>query len=238
MNVLLSKSTPLLCWIIFGLLPATVYAQNPTRSPSTPPPRPTPPPGRNQPQYTDEQMQEMVGKLQDRIKAATDLVIGRISKTENDVHLRFSYLRKPERLDPNTFGSKDDITAWLKSVQQLKDNQNNLDKLYADADIDLGNALTQQRINPAIADQIKIELLKTFPWAVIRQKSALMHQFIGAHEELLGFYDKNWGSWKPGSQPGTATFVDANLTTTFKALKDKINTTGQQIDDQYKVMLQ
>jgi hypothetical protein len=238
MNVILSKSTPLLCWIIFGLLPAAAYAQNPTHVPSTTPPGPIPPPGRNRPQYSDEQMQEMVAKLQDRIKAATDLVIGRISKTENDVHLRFSYLRKPERLDPNTFGSKDDITAWLKSVQQLKDSQNNLDKLYADADIDLGNALTQQRINPAIADQIKIELLKTFPWTVIRQKSELMHQFIGAHEELLGFYDKNWGSWKPGSQPGTATFADANLTTAFNALKDKINATGQQIDDRYKVMLQ
>jgi hypothetical protein len=238
MNVLLSKSTPLLCWIMFGLLPAGVYAQNPAHAPSTTPPGPKPVPGRNQPQYSDEQMQEMVAKLQDRIKAATDLVIGRISKTENDVHLRFSYLRKPERLDPNTFGSKDDITAWLKSVQQLKDFQNNLDKLYSEADIDLGNALTQQRINPAIADQIKIELLKTFPWPVIRQKSELMHQFIGAHEELLGFYDKNWGSWKPGSQPGTATFADASLTTEFEALKDKIKTTGQQIDDQYKVMLQ
>ena len=239
MNVLLSKSTPLLCWIIFGLLPATVYAQNPAHTPSTTPPGPNPaPPGRNQPQYSDEQMQEMIAKLQDRIKAATDLVLGRILKTENDVHLRFSYLRKPERLDPNTFGSKDDITAWLKSVQQLKDYQNNLDKLYAEADVDLGNALTQQRINPAIADQIKIELLKTFPWTVIRQKSELMHQFIGAHEELLGFYDKNWGSWKPGSQLGTATFADASLTTAFNALKDKINTTGQQIDDQYKVMLQ
>jgi hypothetical protein len=238
MNVLLSKSTPLLCWIMFGLLPAGVYAQNPAHAPSTTPPGPKPVPGRSQPQYSDEQMQEMVAKLQDRIKAATDLVIGRISKTENDVHLRFSYLRKPERLDPTTFGSKDDITAWLKSVQQLKDFQNNLDKLYSEADIDLGNALTQQRINPAIADQIKIELLKTFPWTVIRQKSELMHQFIGAHEELLGFYDKNWGSWKPGSRPGTATFADASLTTEFEALKDKINTTGQQIDDQYKVMLQ
>src|SRR5271156_3800893 len=101
MNVLLSKSTPLLYWIIFGLLPAAVYAQNPTHVPSTTPPGPTPPPGRNQPQYSDEQMQEMVAKLQDRIKVATDLVFGRISKTENDVHLRFSYLRKPERLDPN-----------------------------------------------------------------------------------------------------------------------------------------
>ena len=183
-------------------------------------------------------MQEMISKLQDRIRNAADAVIGRIQKEEADIHLRFSYLRKPERLDPNSYQSKDDITAWRDSLQQLKDKENGLDKLYADADQDLGNALIQQRINQSIADQIKNELLKSFPWSIIKKKSDLMREYIAEHDDLLTFYDKNWGSWKPGSEPGTTTFSDDQLTATFQNMKDKINATGQQIDEQYKVMVQ
>ena len=108
-------------------------------------------------------MQEMISKLQDRVKKAADAVLGRIQKEEADVRLKFSYLRKPERLDPNSYGSKDDIKAWRDSLQQLKDKENGLDKLYADAEPDLANALIQQRINQSVADQIKNELLQSFP---------------------------------------------------------------------------
>jgi hypothetical protein len=183
-------------------------------------------------------MQEMIGKLQDRVKKAADAVIGRIQKAETDIALKYSYFRKPERLDPTTYGAKDEIATWRGSLQELKEKENGLDKLYADAEQDLGNALTQERINQSIADQIKNELLKSFPWGVIKKKSALMQEFIEEHESLLSFYDKNWGSWKPGSNPGTPTFDDPNLAATFQDLKDKINATGQQIDDQYKAMLQ
>jgi len=239
MNVLTFKSAWPLGWILLGLLTAVAHAQNPALAPSaTSGQGPKPTPGRTQPQYTEAQMQEIISKLQDRIKNATDLVFGRIEKTESDIHLRFSYLRKPERLDPNTYGSKDDVAAWLNSVQQLRAVESNLDKLYADADVDLGNALMQQRINPSIATQIKNELMTTFPWTTIRKKSQLMQQYIGDHEELLNFYDKNWGSWKPGSEPGTATFSDARLATAFQSLKDKINTLGGQIEEQYKLMVQ
>ena len=113
-----------------------------------------------------------------------------------------------------------------------------MDKLYADADLDLGNALIQQQINQSVADQVKNELLKSFPWTVIKKKSELMRDFIAEHDDLLTFFDKNWGSWKPGSKPGTATFDDPQLATTFQDLKNKINATGQQIEDQYKVMAQ
>ena len=160
------------------------------------------------------------------------------AKEETDVHLRFSYLRKPERLDPNYFKSKEDITIWRDSLKELKDKEIGLDKLYAEADQDLGNALIQQRINQSIADQIKNELLKSFPWNIIKKKSDLMREYIAEHDDLLAFYDKNWGSWKPGSEPGTATFSDNQLATTFQSLKEKINATGKQIDEQYKVMLE
>ena len=183
-------------------------------------------------------MQEMIGKLQDRIKKAADSVIGRIQKEEAGVHLKFSYFRKPERLDPNTYGSKEDVVAWRDSLQKLKDQENGLDKLYADAEQDLGNALVQQRVNQSIADQIKNELLKTFPWAVIKRKSSLMREFIAEHDELLTFYDKNWGSWQPASEGRAPIFADPKVAATFQALKDKTNATGALIEDQYKMMMQ
>jgi hypothetical protein len=241
MNPFLSHSGRLISCVLFAFVPATLHAQNqaaaPTQTPSQPPSQKSAP-GSSQPKYTDQQMQEMISKLQDRIQKATDAVIGRIQKEESAVRLKFSYFRKPERLDPNTYASKEEVATWRTSLQQLKESENGLDKLYADADPDLGNALVQQRINQSIADQIKNELLRSFPWGVIKKKSALMRDFIAEHDELLTFCDTNWDTWKPGSEAGSATFADAKLAATFQDLKDKINATGEQIDEQYKIMVQ
>jgi hypothetical protein len=237
MNEYSLPSARLIFCILFAFVPATLHAQNQALAPSQGP-GPKPAPTGSAPKYTEQQMQEMVTKLQDRIQKAADAVIGRIQKEESGVRLRFSYLRRPERLDPNTYGSKDDITTWRDSIQQLKEKESGLEKLYADAEQDLGNALVQQRINQSIADQIKDELLKSFPWGVIKKKSDLMRDYIAEHEELLSFYEKNWGSWKPGSAPGTATFDDPKLAANFQNLKEKINATGPQIEDQYKAMVQ
>jgi hypothetical protein len=236
MNLFSSQSNRLIFCVLFAFVAATLDAQSQAVAPS-PTPGQKSTPGGGAPKYTAEQMQEMVSKLQGRIKTAADAVLGRIQKEEADVRIRFNYFRKPERLDPNTYGSKDDITVWRDSLQQFKDKENGLDKLYADAEQDLGNAMVQQRINESIADQINKELLTSFPWSVIRKKSQLMREFIGEHDDLLKFYDQNWGTWKPGSQPGTATFADAKLAATFQNLKDKINTTGKQIEEQYQLMV-
>ena len=237
MNVFSLPSPPFIFYALFVLVPVTLHAQNHAVAPSQTPGA-KPGPSNTAPKYTEEQMKEMISKLQDRIQKATDAVLGRIQKEEADVQIRFSYLRKPERLDPNYYKSKNDITIWRDSLQQLKDKEIGLDKLYAEADQDLGNALIQQRINQSIADQIKNELLKSFPWSIIKKKSDLMQEYIAEHDDLLTFYDKNWGSWKPGSEPGTATFSDNHLAATLQNLKDKIKVTGQQIDEQYKVMMQ
>jgi hypothetical protein len=237
MNLFPSQMTRLIFCALIAIAPTTLHAQNPAAAPSqTPGARPAP--GGGGPKYTDEQMQEMVTKLQGRIKKAADAVLGRIQKEEDGVRLKFNYLRKPERLDPNTYGSKNDITVWRDSLQDLKQKESGLDRLYADAEQDLGNALIQQQINQGIADQIKNEILKSFPWAIIKKKSDLMRDFIAEHDELLNFYDTNWGTWKPGSTPGSATFADPKLATTFQDLKVKINASGQQIDEQYKLMVQ
>jgi hypothetical protein len=237
MNVFSSQSARWILYVLFAIVPPTLHGQSQAVAPSqTPGPRPAPSSG--SPKYNDQQMKEMISKLQDRIQKAADAVLGRIQKEEVDIRLKFSYLRKPERLDPNSYGSKDDVKTWRDSVQQLKDKENGLDKLYADAEPDLGNALIQQRINQSVADQIKNELLQSFPWAVIKKKSELMRDFIAEHDDLLNFYDQNWGSWKAGSTPGTATFDDPKLAATFQDLKGKINNTGKQIEDQYKAMVQ
>jgi len=234
MNPFFSHSGRLIC-VLLAFAPATLHAQKQAAAASQTPAAKSAP-GSGSQQYTEQQMQEMISKLQDRIKNAADAVIGRIQKEESAVRLKYSYFRKAERLDPSTYGSKEDVTAWRTSLQQFKENENGLDKLYADAEPDLGNALIQQRINQAIADQIKNELLKSFPWSVITKKSALMRDFIAEHDELLTFYDTNWGTWTLAS--GTATFADAKLAATFQDLKAKINATGEQIDEQYKLMVQ
>jgi hypothetical protein len=237
MNVVFYQSARLIFCVLFALVPATLHAQNQAAAPSQSP-APKSAPSGAAPKYTEEQMQEMISKLQDRIHKAADAVLGRIQKEEAGIQMKFAYLRKPDRLDPNSYGSKDDIAVWRDSLQQLKVQESGLDKLYAEADQDLGNALIQQRINQSIADQIKNELLKSFPWSVIKKKSELMRAFIEQHDDLLTFYDENWGSWKPGPEPGTATFDDPKLAAKFQDLKGKINTTGEQIEEQYKLFAQ
>ena len=196
-----------------ALLPAASIAQNqaatPTRSPGA-----KPSPSISTPKYTNEQLQEMASKLQDRIHNATDQVMGRIQKQESDLYIRFSYFDKPNRLDPNTYASQEDIAVWQQSLQQFRGVAETLQRLYADADQDLGNALVQQRINPALTEQIKNELLKSFPWETIRKKNQLMQEFIAEHGDLLALYDQSFGTWKPDK----ATFDDQKLTATYKSL--------------------
>jgi hypothetical protein len=216
----------------FALMPTTLLAQNDTTTPSRIPgtkPGPT-----STPKFTDEQVQAMISKVQDRIRNATDQVMGRFQKEENDLYIRFSYFNKPNRLNPSTYSSKEEIALWQQSLQQLKEKEATLEKLYAEADQDLGNALIQQKINTALTEQIKNELLKTFPWGTIRKKTQLMQEFIAEQGSLLAFYDQNWATWKPG----TATFNDEKLTATYQSLKEKIIATGLQIEGEYKTMLQ
>jgi hypothetical protein len=214
-------------------MPATLPAQDQSTAPSRNPGAKASP-SISTPKFTDEQVQEMISKVQDRVRNATDQVMGRIQKEESELYIRFSYFNKPSRLDPNTYSSKEDIALWQQSLQQLREKEATLEKLYAEADQDLGNALTQQKINPALVEQIKNELLKSFPWETIRKKNQLMQKFIAEHGDLLAFYDQNWAAWKPG----TATFDNQELAAAYKNLKEKIITTGLQIEGEYKTMLQ
>jgi hypothetical protein len=208
---------------------STLCAESPTPSPrggQTPAPK-----------YTEQQVQEIIAKLRERVGKAADQVLGRIRKEEGDLNLRFSYFRKPDRLNPVTYASKGDVEQWQQSLQQLKEKADTVEKLYTNADQDLGNALTQQRINQGVAEQIKKELLQSFPWDLIQKRNRLMKEFISGFADLLAFYDKNWGSWKTDSAAGAPSFDDPNLASAYQVLKDKINTIGAQTEDAYKAMM-
>jgi hypothetical protein len=210
---------------------STLYAQTPS------PPTPSPSPRLSEtPKYSEQQMREMIGKLQERIGKATGEVMGRIRKEEDNLFLRFSYFRKPDRLNPVTYDSKEEVEQWRQSLQQMREKAEVVDKLYANADLDLGNALIQQRINQSIADQIKKELLQSFPWDVIKKKGQLMKEFIADFGDLLTFYDQNWGSWKADTA-GAASFDDPVLASGYQTLKNKLNLAGGQLENQYKLMM-
>ena len=178
----------------------------------------------------------MIAKLQERIGKATDAVFGRIQKEESDLHIRLFYLIMPDRLNPSTYTSKDDVTQWRQSLQQFKEKADSLAKLYENSDSDLENALLQQRINQSIAGQIKKELMQSFPWDTIKKKNQLTQEFVSDFSALLTFYYNNWGSWKTGSTAGAPSFDDPKVASTFQSLKDKVSTVGAQIEDQYRAM--
>ena len=223
---LISRTSLYICLV---LQLSRVEAQNPTPSPQA---AQTP-----SAKFTEQQMREMAAKLQQRVAKATDEVIGRIKKEEDALSIRLSYFRKPDRLNPATYTSKDDVEQWKQALQQLKEKADTVERLYAYADQDLGNALIQQRINQPIAEQIKNELLRSFPWEAIKKRNQLMKEFVSEFGELLTFYDENWGSWTTGASSGTLSFNEPKLASTYGVLKDKINATGAQIEDEYKKMM-
>jgi hypothetical protein len=209
---------------------STLRAQSPAPS-VTPSPR-----GSQAPKFTEQQMQEMAAKLHERVGKAADEVMGRIRNEEGDLYRRFSSFRKPDRLNPSTYTSKDDVEQWRQSLQQFKEKADTVDKLYANADPDLGNALIQQRINQAIAQQIKKALLDSFPWDIINRKNQLIKEFVSDFGDLLTFYDNNWASWKRDSTTAAPTFDDPKLAASYQVLKEKVNAVGAQIEDQYRAM--
>jgi hypothetical protein len=232
-----AKMNHVLRFVFRVTLSSCLLSQLSTLRAQSPAPSLSPSPGGSQtPKFTQQQMQEMAAKLHERVGKATDQVMGRIQKEELDLYSRFTYLRKPDRLNPSTYTSRDDVQQWRQSLQQFKEKADTVDKLYANADLDLGNALIQQRINQAVAEQIKKALLQSFPWEIIKKKNQLISEFVSDFGDLLTFYDKNWGSWKPGSAAGAPAFDDPQVAAGYQSLKEKVSVVGTQIEDQYKAM--
>jgi hypothetical protein len=235
----MSRSTVAIDLLLAAALTSSLLAQTP------PPKARSPGPGVTQkgtpaaaapspnPAYERE-----FAEVQDRVGVASGEVMRRIVQAENDVYIRFSYFKKPERLDPNSFATKDEVESWMKSLDELKAHETALDRLYTNADSDLQNALVAQQIPSVYADQIKKQLLKSFPWETIQKKRQLMQDYITSHGELLALYDKNWGAWKKGNDPLKPVFDDPSVGASYAKLRDKLISTGKQLDEQFGVLKQ
>jgi hypothetical protein len=226
------------CFSILSLTASTAFGQTPSQnlSPSGPKTRPSAsitPSGSASPSATFSQKtyEEAVQMLKERIGLASETVMGRITNQEKDVRNRFAYFQKPERLDPNSFATKEEIDPWRTLLDEFKQSKDLAAKLYLNADADLDNALTNQRLTRKIVDPIRKELISTFPWESINKRNQLLQNYIDEHRSLLDFFTANWGTWSKGAEAGKPVFSDKKLAATYQEIRDKVTRLGQQITD-------
>ena len=169
---------------------------------------------------------------------ASEAVMVRITNQEKDVRNRFAYFQKPERLDPNSFATKEEIDPWRTLLDELKQSKDLAAKLYLNADADLDNALTNQRLTRKIVDPVRKELISTFPWESINKRNQLLQTYIDEHRSLLDFFAANWGTWSKGAEVGKPVFSDRKLAATYQGIRDKLSGLGKQITDLNAKILQ
>jgi hypothetical protein len=223
--------------ILFG---TQGFAQTPLLSPSLPGARrglsPTPSPAQK-PSASNEteaqkkaRFQELTAVLKDRIAEATDRVMTKIIDQEKDLRMRLGYFQRPERFDPNSFASKEEIQNWQKLVDQFQESRDQTAKLYGDASENLEAALLNVKIAPALAAAIRKEIIGSFPWDDIVKKDDLLTTYVGYHRQLLTFFDQNWKTW----QSAKPYFADQKTQADYDKLCQEITSTGKEIDTIYK----
>jgi hypothetical protein len=174
--------------------------------------------------------QEMTAILKDRIAEATDKVMSKIIAQEKDLRMRLGYFEKPERFDPNSFGSKEEIQNWQKLVDDFQQSRDQAAKVYGDASENMESALLDEKIAPQLATAIRKEIMNTFPWDDIVKKDDLLTSYAGYHRQLLSFFDQNWKTWN-STKPY---FADQKTETDYEKLCQQITSTGKEIDTIYK----
>src|SRR5215472_13323569 len=172
----------------------------------------------------------------ERLAKVADKVLDQIQVEENDLYLRLNYFEKPERLDPSSFASKEEIAQWRGILEQLKQQNDKVAERYANLGKDLDAAFKSAGANEGIAAAFKKLILDGFPWDQIEKKKQLIAAFIEEHGNLLTFYEKNWGSWLKGSAPGKPEFTSTSASNIYKRLHDQIVGTSDQIEKEYKSM--
>jgi hypothetical protein len=172
------------------------------------------------------------------LQTAANKLCEQIQIEENDLYHRLSFLEKPGRLDPNSYGSLDEIAQWRSLLQQFKDKAAKIDGLYRglEKNFDLEVKNSKVALDPVIVSKFKTILLGAFPWDTINKKGALLTQYTDEHQKLLDFYQKNWASWRPAGKDGKPVFPSASLTTTYNKLHDDIVSTGHQLEEEYIAM--
>ena len=172
----------------------------------------------------------------ERLAKVADKVLDQIQAEENDLYLRLNYFEKPERLDPGSFASKDEIAPWRGMLEQLKQQNDKVAERYANVAKDLDAAFKSAGANDVVAAAVKKLILDGFPWDHIEKKRQLIADFIEEHGNLLTFYEKNWGSWVKRADPGKPEFTSTSASNIYKRLRDQIVSTGDQIQKEYKSM--
>lgn len=172
----------------------------------------------------------------ERLTKAADKVLNRIQSEESDLYLRVSYFEKPSRLDPNSYGSKDEVAQWQGMLQQLKEKHDLVTQLYADVGKNLEAQLLNTSASGEAAAQFKKYILDGFPWETIEKKNNLLTDFIDEQSKLLLFYEKNWGSWTRGSEPNKPEFTSASAANIYKRLRDQILKTSEELEKEYKAI--
>jgi len=234
-----------LCFSVLLFTASIVFGQTPSPNSSSPGPRTRPststtPNGSASPSasFSQKRYDETVQVLKERIGLASETVMVRITNQEKDVRNRFAYFQKPERLDPNSFATKEEINPWRPLLDEFKQSKDLAAKLYLNADADLDNALTSQHLPRKIVDPVRKELISTFPWESINKRNHLRQNYIDEHRSLLDFFATNWGTWSKGDEVGKPVFSDRKLAATYQGIRDKIAGLDTQITDLNAKILQ
>jgi hypothetical protein len=172
----------------------------------------------------------------ERLTKAADKVLNRIQTEENDLYLRVNYFEKPERLNPNSYGSKEEVSQWEGILEQLKAKLEIVSQLYVDVGKNLDTELRTAGGSEEIVAKFKKFIMDGFPWATIEKKRTLITDFIDEQAKLLTFYAKNWGSWNGKGDANNPEFTSASAANIYKRLRDQIVNTSEEIEKQYKEM--
>jgi hypothetical protein len=234
-----------LCFSVLLFTASIAFGQTPSPNSSPPGPRTRPststtPSGSASPSasFSQKKYDETVQALKQRIGLASESVMIRITNQEKDVRNRFAYFQKPERLDPNSFATKEEINPWRPLLDEFKQSKDLAAKLYLNADADLDNALTSQHLPRNVVDPVRKELISTFPWESINKRNQLLQNYIDEHRSLLDFFAANWGTWSKGAEVGKPVFSDRKLAVTYQGIRDKIVGLDKQITDLNAKILQ
>ncbi len=229
----------LLMGALTGLLASTAQAQQAASpAPKTPinPGNPAlrssaKPSGSSTPKETQVNPQQL-----ERLTSAADKVLNRIQSEENDLYLRVNYFEKPERLNPNSYASKEELAQWKGLLQQLKEKHDLVAQLYVEVAKDLDVELRKVAGNEEMVTRFKKFILDGFPWATIEKKRSLITDFIDEQAKLLSFYEINWGSWSATADANKPEFTSASAANIYKRLRDQILNTSEEIEKEYKEM--
>jgi hypothetical protein len=213
----------------------SVFAQTASPAPTTPPqlsltPDNEPSPGLPRPPTSER---SVAAANEAALETAAAKVVNRIQDKEQILYQCLSYLQKPERLDPNSFASVEEVAAWKKTLQDVREKGDLVANLYANIGKDLETELGNAKIDPPMLARFKGAMLDGFPWDNINRKNQLVHEFIEEHGKLLAFYEKNFGTWKKGVD-NKPVFDSARQSAIYQKLRNEIVGTGQKLEKEYR----